>query len=200
MSGITPLDPAPLTIPVLTTESGRFVLRPFTLADAADVFAHLQDPRIAPWTLNISHPYPSGAAERWIATHAPAAESGKALTWAVATANDDRVIGAIGMHLTPEHRRAEIGYWLATPFWGQGVMSDAARTVIPYGFETLGLHRIQATCLPHNVGSYRVMEKAGMTFEGILRDYVIHGGDHFADIAMYAIVAGRKDEASTSTR
>ena len=181
----------PLTIPTLPTQSGRFTLRPFTLADAPDVHSHLNDPRIAPWTLHIAHPYPEGAGARWIATHGPAAAAGTELTWAIVTPEDDRVIGAIAMHLAPRHRRAEIGYWLATSFWGQGVMTDATRTVVAYGFEALGLHRIQATCLPHNVGSYRVMEKAGMTREGILRDYVLHG-DAFADIALYAIIAGRE--------
>ncbi|MGC4191462.1 MAG: GNAT family N-acetyltransferase [Thermomicrobiales bacterium] len=183
----------PLPIPVLTTTSGRFTLRPFTLADAPDVHEHLSDPRIAPWTLSIGHPYPEGAAEGWISTHGPAAEGGTDITWAIVTPEDNRSIGAIGIHLTPRHRRAEIGYWLATSFWGQGVMTDAARTVVAYGFETLGLHRIQATCLPHNVGSYRVMEKAGMTFEGILRGYYVRKGKS-TDCAMYAIVAGREGD------
>ena len=191
-------DPQPLAIPVLPTRSGRFVLRPFTLADAPDVHEHLNDPRIAPWTANIEYPYPEGAAEGWIATHAPAAAAGEAVTWAIVTPGDDRTIGAIAIHLAQNHRRGEIGYWLATPCWGRGVMTDAARTVVAYGFETLGLHRIQATCLPHNVGSYRVMEKAGMVREGILRDYVVHKAGEYADIAMYAIVAGREGDAQAS--
>ncbi|MGC4108008.1 MAG: GNAT family N-acetyltransferase [Thermomicrobiales bacterium] len=190
---MTVSPPPPLTIPTLTTRSGRFVLRPFTLDDAEDVHTHLADPRIAPWTLHIVHPYPEGAGSAWIATHGSNAASGTEITWAITSPDDDRVIGAIAMHLEQRHQRAEIGYWLAVPWWGQGVMSDAAQTVVAYGFENLKLHRIQATCLPHNVGSYRVMEKAGTTFEGILRDYVLHGNAH-ADIAMYAIVAGREGE------
>ena len=123
----------------------------------------------------------------------------------VADIADDRAValtaelpGAIAIHLAQNHRRGEIGYWLATPFWGRGVMTDAARTVVAYGFETLGLHRIQATCLPHNIGSYRVMEKAGMVREGILRDYIVHQAGDYADIAMYAIVAGRDGDAQAS--
>lgn len=152
-------DPQVLTIPVLTTESGRFVLRPFTLDDAPDVQTHLSDPRIAPWTLNIPHPYPEGGAAGWISRHGPEAEAGTALTWAITTPEDDRVIGAIGIHPEWRHNRGEIGYWLATSWWGQGVTTDAARTVVAYGFETLHLHRVEAKCLPHNIGSYRVMEK-----------------------------------------
>lgn len=189
----TQSDSQPLAIPVLPTRSGRFVLRPFTLDDAPDVYEHLADPRIAA-TTTVRYPYPEGAAEGWIASHGPAAEAGTDVTWAIATTEDNRAIGAIAIHLAQEHRRAEIGYWLATPFWGQGVMTDAAQTVVAWGFETLGLHRIQATCLSHNAGSYRVMEKAGMVREGILRGYALRNGD-FADIAMYAIVAGREGDA-----
>lgn len=188
MTEPNPAEPTPSSIPVLTTASGRYILRPFTLDDAPLVHEYLSDPRIAQWTLNIAHPYPAGAAEGWISSHGPSAEAGTDITWAIATPENNRVIGAIGMMLTPRHSRAEIGYWLATPFWGQGVMTEAAQTVVTYGLETLGLHRIQATCLPHNVGSYRVMEKSGMTFEGILRDYYLRRGE-FTDSAMYAIVS-----------
>lgn len=181
----------PLTIPTLPTQSGRFTLRPFTLADAPDVHSHLADPRIAA-TTTIQHPYPDGAAASWISTHGSAAEAGTGLVWAIASPEDDRVIGAISIMLTPAHRRGELGYWLAVPWWGQGVMSEAARAVVAYGFAVLGLHRIQAKCLPGNVGSARVMEKAGMTFEGVLRGYTYTKGN-FVDLAMYAIIAGRED-------
>lgn len=192
----TPLEPLPLEIPVLTTESGRFVLRPFTQNDAPAIYEAMSDPRIAA-TTTIAHPYPDGAAERWITSQGASAEVGTHITWAIATAEDDRAIGAITIHVTPRHRRGELGYWLATPWWSKGIMSEATQTVVAYGFEALGLHRIQARCLPNNVGSARVMEKAGMTFECILHDYSLHKGD-FVDLAMYAIVAGRLNAANTS--
>lgn len=188
----TPTDPQPLTIPTMPTRSGRFVLRPFTLDDAPDVHQAMSDPRIAA-TTTVAYPYPDGAAESWIATHTSSAAAGTELVWAITTPDDDRAIGTISIGLTPKHRRAELGYWLAVPWWGQGVMSDAARTVVAYGFETLGLHRIQARCLPENIGSAKVMQHAGMTFEGILRDYEFHKGA-FVNLAMYAIVAGREGE------
>lgn len=190
--------PPPLTIPVLPTESGRFTLRPFTPDDAPDVHEYLADPRIAE-TTTIHYPYPEGAAESWIATHGPNAQAGTELVWAIATPEDDRAIGTISLRLTPRHSRAELGYWLAVLWWGQGVMSDAARTVVAYGFDTLGLHRIQARCLAYNIGSSRVMEKAGMTFEGVSRDFEFHKGA-FADMAMYAIIAGREGETGTHQR
>jgi len=176
--------------PIPTLHGERITLRPFTPADAPAIHEHLSRPEIAATTANIDYPYPEGAAESWIATHQPEAAAGRALTWALTRRDSGDVIGAIGIHLAGKHARGEIGYWLGVPFWNQGYMTEAARLVVAHGFEVLNLHRIQATCLPRNVGSSRVMEKAGLTFEGILHDYV-QKDDHFEDIAMYALIASK---------
>ena len=176
-----------LSIPALHGE--RITLRPFMRGDALAVYAYLSTPEIASTTANIDYPYPQGAAESWIQSHATEAAAGTSLTWAITLA-DDTLIGAIGLHLTPQHARGEIGYWLGVPYWNQGYTTEAALLVTAYGFDTLRLHRVQATCLPRNVGSSRVMEKAGLTLEGVLRGYVQENGE-FRDIAMYAKVAER---------
>jgi ribosomal-protein-alanine N-acetyltransferase len=175
----------PLSIPSLRGE--RITLRPFTMDDAPAVYDYLATPEIAS-TTHVPYPYPAGAAERWIATHRTDADSGAALTWAITVEDGRKVIGAVALHLTPTHARGEIGYWLGVPHWNQGFTTEAARLIVSYGVEALDLHRIQATCLPHNVGSSRVMEKAGLTFEGILRGYIQRDGI-FEDIAMYARIA-----------
>jgi RimJ/RimL family protein N-acetyltransferase len=78
--------------------------------------------------------------------------------------------------MSPIHKQAEIGYAINRKFWNQGYMTEAARRIIRFGFEELGMHRIFATCDPENTGSYRVMEKNGMQREGILRENLqIHG-------------------------
>ena len=66
-------------------------------------------------------------------------------------------------------------------------MSEAARCVVAFGFAQLGLQRIQATCLPHNPASAKVMQHAGLAYEGLLRSYTDKDGV-YNDIAMYAIV------------
>jgi RimJ/RimL family protein N-acetyltransferase len=63
--------------------------------------------------------------------------------------------------------------------------------VVDYGFAALELHRIEATCMPHNIGSSRVMEKAGMTYEGTLREYY-RKADGFRDAAMYAVLRSER--------
>jgi ribosomal-protein-alanine N-acetyltransferase len=177
--------PVPSAIPVL--ETARLRLRPFTPADAPTVRRLAGAPEVAATTLNIPHPYPQGAAERWIATHAGAAAEGGAFVWAIVRRDDDHLLGAVSCVVTASHARAELGYWLGVPFWNRGHMTEAVRRVVAFGFTELGLHRIGARALLRNPGSWRVMEKVGMRREGVLRGYV-RKGDVFEDIVSYAVL------------
>lgn len=67
---------------------------------------------------------------------------------------------------------ASIGYWIGVPHIQRGHMSDAVKACLPFAFNTLGLHRLEAACLPHNVPSQRVLEKAGFKREGMARRYL----------------------------
>ena len=67
---------------------------------------------------------------------------------------------------------ASIGYWIGVPHIRRGHMSDAVKACLPFAFDTLGLHRLEAACLPHNVPSQRVLEKAGFKREGMARRYL----------------------------
>ena len=174
-------------IPTLPAQDGLLVLRPFTPADAPTVRLLAGAAEVAATTLHIPHPYPEGAAEAWIDGHAESAAAGRALTWAIERSADGVLLGAIGIHPVTAHNRAEIGYWLGVPYWGRGYMTAAARRVVAFGLQEMGLHRVQATCLPHNRASSRVMEKAGMTYEGLLRGYILKDGV-YEDLAMYAVL------------
>jgi ribosomal-protein-alanine N-acetyltransferase len=67
---------------------------------------------------------------------------------------------------------ASIGYWIGLPYVGRGYMTEAVRTMAPFAFSTLGLHRLEAACLPHNAASQRVLEKTGFQREGTARRYL----------------------------
>jgi [ribosomal protein S5]-alanine N-acetyltransferase len=67
---------------------------------------------------------------------------------------------------------ASIGYWIGVPHIGRGHMTDAVRALLPFAFGTLGLHRLEAACLPHNLPSTRVLEKVGFKREGMARRYL----------------------------
>jgi RimJ/RimL family protein N-acetyltransferase len=173
------------TIPTLETE--RLRLRPFALGDADAVRQLAGAAEVAASTLDIPHPYPQGAAEAWIIGHTAAAANGTAYNWALVRKADEGVLGAITLTVTTTQRRASLGYWLGMPFWNQGYTTEAARRVVAFGFVELGLHRVEAVCFPRNIASSRVMQKAGMTFEGVSRSCA-RNGDTFEDLAIYAIL------------
>lgn len=99
-----------------------------------------------------------------------------------------KLIGTIDyISWNTQHKSAEIGYVLSQDYWGKGVMTEAAKEVIAFGFEQMDLTRIQAKCFAENIGSERVMQKSGMTFEGILRKSMFIKGAH-RDLKMYSIL------------
>jgi RimJ/RimL family protein N-acetyltransferase len=171
-----------------TLVTARLALRPFTLADAPAVRRLAGAREVAATTLVIPHPYPEGAAETWIAGHAEAFASRRQLDLAITLRDDGALIGAIG--LTPDSRleTAELGYWIGVPYWGRGYATEAVRAIIPYGFAELGLHRIQAQHFTGNPASGRVMERAGMRYEGIRRG-AVRKHDRFEDVAVFAALA-----------
>ncbi len=109
--------------------------------------------------------------------------------WGVVLKGDGAFVGTCGMDVgyAPEHARAELGYVLSRKHWGKSLMPEAVRAVMVFGFEKLSLKRIQARCIAENVASARVMEKAGMTFEGTLRESEFIKGA-YRDIKFYSIL------------
>jgi RimJ/RimL family protein N-acetyltransferase len=141
---------------------------------------------VADTTLTIPHPYLDGMAEAWIGTHADAWERKERVTFAI-TSEAEGVVGAIALRLILAHRRAELGYWVGRPFWNRGYATEAARAVVRFGFEALGLNRIHASHLTRNPASGRVMAKAGLRFEGIFREHVVRW-DRAEDVSEYAVL------------
>jgi RimJ/RimL family protein N-acetyltransferase len=134
------------------------------------------DRAIAAGTLLIPHPYPPGAAATWISSHAEAWAHGRALDLAVERRSDGALVGAIGLGLEPDHARAQLGYWIGRPYWGNGYATEAAREVVRYAFEELGLERVYAFRFSTNPASGRVLEKIGMKHEGVRRAHSLKWG------------------------
>lgn len=170
-----------------TPDTPRFLLRPFTLADADPVTRIVSDREVAATTLNIPHPYEPGMAEAWIATHADGVHRQSPVVFAVTRREDGAIIAAIGLSLEPEHHRAELGYWVARAEWGKGVCTEAAHAVLKYGFSILGLERIHAHHFAGNPASGRVMQKLGMRHEGTLRGHIVKWGRR-EDVECYGIL------------
>lgn len=162
------------------------LLRPFQPADAPLVQRLAGAAQVADTTLQVPHPYLDGMAEGWISGHASAWVRAELAIFAIVTLDGD-LRGAISLTLAMEHQRAQLGYWVGVPFWGRGIATEAVTGILAFGFGTLDLHRIEATHLIRNPASGRVMQKAGMRYEGTLRDRYIKGG-RFEDVALYAVL------------
>lgn len=86
------------------------------------------------------------------------------------------------------HRQAKLGYWLGVPYWNRGYMTEAVQALVGYGFTELGLNKITASHFARNPASGRVMQKLGMTQEGLLRQDV-RKNDDFEDLVLYGLLA-----------
>jgi RimJ/RimL family protein N-acetyltransferase len=178
----------PTPQPVLETE--RLILRPLKPADAKTVQQLAGEFAIADTTMEIPHPYPDGAAEEFIASHPAKYNSGEAVNFGIILKDNLSVIGDIGLVKASRFRRAEMGYWIAKPFWNQGYATEAARAVIDFGFESLALHKIVARHFSRNPASGRVLQKLGFVQEGLLRDQVMKW-DRFEDEVICALISAR---------
>ncbi len=174
-------------------QSNRLILRPFDLTDAKEVQQLAGDRAIADTTLEIPHPYKDGMAEQWISTHREKFEEGKATLFAIVLRESNKLIGAIGLEIVSRFQRAELGYWIGKPYWGNGYCTDAGRLVLEYGFSNLNLNRIHAHHFKRNPASGRVLQKLGMIHEGFARQHV-KKWDVFEDIELYGLLKEEWEE------
>ena len=172
-----------------TLSTDRLILRPFRISDGKEVQRLAGDERIAQTTLSVPHPYSDGAAEDWIATHPRSFSNGEGVTFAIALKTNHTFIGCISiMGISKTHRRGEAGYWIGAEFWNQGYCTEALKALIEFGFREMGLNKITSRHMPKNPQSGKVMLKAGMKQEGVLKDDCFRYGQ-FEDSVVYGILA-----------
>ncbi len=124
-------------------------------------------------------------------------QANQGIRWAVIRAADGIVLGTCGFHNhEPEHFRAEMGYDLGRPYWGQGIMGEAIRAILEYGFCTLNFNRIEAFVNFGNRNSTRLLERTGFHLDGLLRQYELNRG-RFVDQYCYSLL--KSDWETTST-
>ncbi|MBN2385325.1 GNAT family N-acetyltransferase [bacterium] len=166
----------------------RLLLRGFELADASQVQRLAGDPAIADTTGSIPHPYSDGLAEQWIAGHPDKFAQGTEVTFGIFFPDEQRTLDLIGcislIQIDRSSHRAELGYWIGKPFWNRGYGTEAARAVVRYGFEELGLNRIYAYHFTRNPASGRILQKIGLKHEGCLRQH-FRKGERFEDLEIY---------------
>lgn len=165
----------------------RLLLRPFAAPDAPRLVALAGNYEVARNTLNIPHPYTEEDAQTWLRLTQQHREQGTAHQFALELRATGEFIGGMGLGLAPRHDRAEVGYWLGQPYWGQGLATEALGAVLRYGFETLKLNKIYATHHASNLASGRVMTKNGLVLEGRLAQHVQRDGEYL-DLWQYGLL------------
>ncbi len=162
-------------------------IRPWRAQDVPDLALALNNPKVQDNLRDgIPYPYTEQDALEFITSMQHADPQN---TFAFAITQDDRAIGSIGVFRKDNiHRRtAELGYYIAEPFWGQGFVTEAVRAICAHVFAQSDILRIFAEPFAHNAASCRVLEKAGFLYEGTLRKNAIKNGC-VLDMRLYALV------------
>ncbi len=170
---------------ILSTE--RLILRQLEATDAERIEELAGDFEVAKTTLNIPHPYPKGSALVFIHSVIESESKGNLVTFALTKKDTNELIGLMAISIHSTFNRGELAYWVGKPYWRQGYGTEAARALLQYGFEVLQLNRIYAQSFTDNPGSWRIMEKIGLKYEGTLRQHASRFGEYY-DLAQYGIL------------
>lgn len=158
--------------PPKTLKTDRLRLRKAKLADAEAIFRqYAQDPEVTKYVSWRAHQSIEETRE-YLRMCSLAWDVGKAFHWVIEGAEDRQVMGMIVARVNAE--KWELGFVLARKYWGKGYMTEVLRGIIAWGLKQKDIYRIWAVCDIDNAASARVMEKAGMQREGVLRRWSVH--------------------------
>lgn len=180
------MSPSEVLFQLPRIETKRLLIRKLEPTDLQDVFECSSDPEISKYTLWDAHKTINDSKD-FLTKCIKQYSLGQAPVFGIVLKEEQKLIGTIGFgSIDFESNRAEFGYALHVGYWKQNITSEASLAILQFGFRILELERIFATCFTDNVASYRVMEKVGMTYEGILRSYHSKNGQR-VDVRLYAI-------------
>lgn len=174
--------------PVLSTD--RLLLRQLVPHDAEDVFEYASVQEVAKFLIWNPHTKIEDSLD-FIRSAQEQFESSKSFVWGIEFKSDKKLIGTIDLRdFNSPHRCGDVGYVISKNYWNKGIITEAFRELIRFGFSELNLNRIEAHCEEENTGSWKVMQKSGLKFEGILREKVFFK-ERYHTMKMYSIL--RKD-------
>jgi [ribosomal protein S5]-alanine N-acetyltransferase len=179
-----------------TVKTPRLVLRRPRLSDAVAMFEeYAADPEVTrylTWRPHRSAADVRAFLELRLRIEAPGDES----SWMITRVGEDRAIGAIGCSV--EGHAVTLGYVLGRRHWNLGYMTEAVRAVVEWWFNLPRIYRVWAVCDVENVASRRVMEKAGMQQEGLLRRWSLH--PNLSEVPRDCFVYSRIHENASASR
>ncbi|TDP01687.1 GNAT family N-acetyltransferase [Flavobacterium sp. 245] len=170
--------------PIIKTE--RLLLRQFVDSDLENVFKGLSHPNIIKY-YGVSFQTLEATKEQ-MTFFADLEKNETGIWWAVCSADNKTFYGAGGLNnLNKEHKKAEIGFWLISEFWGNGIMKEAMPLICNYGFNNLELHRIEGFVDSENKNCKNAMAKLDFQHEGTMKECEIKNGK-FISLDIYAKV------------
>jgi ribosomal-protein-alanine N-acetyltransferase len=174
---------------LLTLETDRLTLRPYNQMDAEAIYQVVGRREIAETTVNIPHPYPRGTVDWWINFINENIKNDRAYEFGIFLKQRPHAyIGNCGLpNLSKQHNHAEIAYFISPDYWNQGYAAEAAARIVEFGFKELQLERIHGRCMTKNIGSRRVMEKAGLKYEGLARHEILKW-DIYEDVWNFGLI------------
>ena len=172
----------------------RLLLRPFRLEDVDGVFEYAADEEWARYMPTVPQQYTRRDAEEFLAGAVLAPWETNPI---FAIVLDSTVIGGISVRVDVQNETGELGYAIGRPYWGQGLMPEAGTAVVDWAFEEFVLAKVHARADLRNVGSQHVMEKLGMTREGVLRSHSKRRGKR-VDYVYYGLLREEWEEKAGS--
>ena len=173
-------------LPELTTP--RLTLRRMMVADTEDMYEYASRPDVTKYLAWLPHPDRQYTRE-YLQYLGNRYAAGMFYDWAVVYEPDCKMVGTCGFTaFNCASDSAEVGYVLNPEYWGKGIATEALTRVLQYAFRELKLHRVEAKYIEGNERSRRVMEKVGMTFEGIMREGMLIKGS-YVNVGICSILA-----------
>jgi len=184
---VTILENKKAVFQAVRIETPRLILRELTLEDSEDLFCYASRDEVTkylPWETHIS----IKDSENYIRDTIKKYAAGDAASWGIVLKEANKLIGTCGfVSWSKSNCCAEIGFALSSDYWNQGIMTEAAKSIIKFGFSEMGLNRIEAMVVVDNIASQKVCKKIGMDFEGILKEKLRINGV-FKDVNIYSVL------------
>jgi len=178
------LDHIFVNLPTLETE--RLFLRKLLYSDKKSIFEYAKNPQVALHVLWNAHQSEFDTLE-FLNIVYDAYNNNQAAPWGIQLKTDNNIIGTAGfVSWNRKMKRAEIGYVLSVEHWNKGLIPEAVKEIINFGFEKMELEKIVSRCKPKNVASEKVLEKCGFSFDGLVKNQMIIKGKP-EDMRMYTL-------------
>jgi ribosomal-protein-alanine N-acetyltransferase len=176
------------TLPTFDLGNGFIIDAINPEVDAEDYFFYMNQPQVKPFISTGNLPSAISKAKEDLQYWSSLFNLGKGFYWAIRSVENQKLVGTLGFnHLSFIHSKGEISYDLSANYWGKGIMTKALNKVVDFGFNQIGLVRIQAHTAKTNKKSIKLLERCKFKLEGLLRKFEALGNEH-VDCVLYAVV------------